>query len=109
MSDDELSPRLAIEAQYARLNEAVRNKDLDAFCALHAPDYRDLRVTGQERGLAEVAAEWRGDLADLIEPRLQTEVIGLDLDGDKATVKVRSTRTSVSLGFASRRLGNRIE
>src|ERR1700736_1952592 len=90
MSDKELPARLAIESQYARLSEAVRNKDLDALRALHTSEYRELQITGEERDLAEVMAEWRGDLAAVIEPRFQTEIHNFDLDGDVANVTVSS-------------------
>src|SRR3984893_10163888 len=96
MSDKELPARLAIESQYARLSEAVRNKDLDALRALHTSEYRELQITGEERDLAEVMAEWRGDLAAVIEPSFQTEIHNFDLDGDVANVTVSSVQAFIS-------------
>lgn len=49
MSDKELPARLAIESQYARLSEAVRNKDLDALRALHTSEYRELQKLDKPR------------------------------------------------------------
>jgi hypothetical protein len=108
MSDKELPARLAIESQYARLSEAVRNKDLDALRALHTSEYRELQITGEERDLAEVMAEWRGDLAVVIEPSFQTEIHNFDLDGDVANVTVSSVQAFISSPSASQRFGNRI-
>src|ERR1700732_4111768 len=109
MSDKELPARLAIESQYARLSEAVRNKDLDALRALHTSEYRELQITGEERDLGEVMAEWRGDFAAMIEPSLQTGIQGFDLDGDEASVTVCSVQAFISSPVASRRFSNRIE
>jgi erythromycin esterase len=109
MSDKELPARLAIESQYTRLSEAVRTKDFDALRALHTPEYRELQITGDERDLAEVMAEWRGDLAAMIEPSLQTDIHGFDLDGDEANVTAFSVQAFISSPFASRRFSNRIE
>jgi len=109
MSDKERQARLAIEAQYARLSEAVRNKDLDALRALHTPEYRELQIAGDERDLAEVMAEWRGEPADMIEPSVQTEIQAFARDGDEANVSVCSVQTFISSGFGSRRYSHRIE
>ena len=109
MSDKEMPARLAIESQYARLSEAVRNKDLDALRALHTSEYRELQITGEERDLGEVMAEWRGDFAAMIEPRLRTGINGFDLDGDEASVTVCSVQAFISSPVASRRFSNRIE
>jgi hypothetical protein len=109
MSDKELPARLAIESQYARLSEAVRNKDLDALRALHTSEYRELQITGEERDLAEVMAEWRGDLAAVIEPSFQTEIHNFDLDGDVANVTVSSVQAFISSPSASQQFSNRIE
>jgi erythromycin esterase len=109
MSDKERPARLAIEAQYARLSEAVRNKDLDALRALHTLEYRELQIAGDERDLAEVMAEWRGELADMIGPSVQTQIQGFALDGDVANVSVCCVQTFISSGFGSRRYSNRIE
>jgi erythromycin esterase-like protein len=49
MSDKELPARLAIESQYARLSEAVRNKDWDALRALHTSEYRELQKLDKPR------------------------------------------------------------
>jgi erythromycin esterase len=108
MSDKELAARLAIESQYARLSEALRNKDLNAFRALHTSEYRELQITGEERDLAEVMAEWRDDLAAMIEPSFQTEIHDFALDGDEANVTVSSAQAFFS-SFASQRFGSRIE
>jgi len=109
MSDKEMPARLAIESQYARLSEAVQNKDLDALCALHTSEYKEFQITGEERDLGEVMGEWRGEFAAMIEPRLHTEIRGLDLDGDEASVTVCSVQSFISSPVASRRFSNRIE
>src|SRR5215469_5040168 len=96
MSDRTLEARLAIEAQYARLDEAARNKDMEALRALHEPDYREFQVTGEELDLEETMAERRGDLAAMLEPSFQTEIHGFDLDGERAHVTARSVQTFVS-------------
>ncbi|HTS39677.1 MAG TPA: erythromycin esterase family protein [Xanthobacteraceae bacterium] len=108
MSDQEQLARLAIESQYARLSEAVRHRDLDALRALHTFAYSELQITGEERDLAEVMAEWRADLADVIEPSLKTEIQGFDLDGDEASVTICSVRAFIT-SFAALRFSNRIE
>jgi hypothetical protein len=109
MSDKKLAARLAIESQYARLSEAVGNKDLAALRALHMSEYRELGIDGEERDLAEVMAEWCGDFAAMIEPSLQTEIHGFDLDGDEASVTVCSVQAFINSPVASRRFSNRIE
>jgi Erythromycin esterase len=109
MSDKEMPARLAIESQYARLSEAVRNKDLDALRALHTSEYRELQIPGDERDLAEVMAEWRGDFAAMIEPSLQIEIHVFDLDGAEASVSICSVQAFISSPGASRRFSNRIE
>jgi erythromycin esterase len=109
MSDEELPTRLAIESQYARLSAAVRNKDLEAIRALHSAEYSELQIGGEERGLAEVMAEWRDDLAAMIEPSVQTEIQSFDLDGDWAKVTACSVQTFIDSPSASLRYRNRIE
>jgi erythromycin esterase len=109
MSDKEAAARLAIAAQYARLDAAVRGKDLDAIRALHAPEYRLLQVSGEERDLAQAMAEWRGDLAAMSEPRLQTELHEFDPHGNAADVTVRVVQSFIEELSASLRLAYRIE
>lgn len=109
MSAGEPEARPAIESQYACLSEAVRTKDLDALRALHTPEYRELQITGEERDLAEVMAEWRDDLAAMIEPSLQTGIQSFALDGEEANVTVCSVQAFISSSFASRRFTHRIE
>jgi erythromycin esterase len=109
MSNKGLLARLAIEAQYARLSEAVRNKDLDAIRALHTSDYRELQTSGEERDLAEVMAQWRSDLAEMIEPSLQIETHSFDLDSEGATVNASSVQNFIDSPSALLRFRNRIE
>jgi erythromycin esterase len=109
MSDKEMPARLAIEAQYARLSEAVRNRDLDALRALHTPEYRELQISGEERNLEEILAEWRDDLAAMIEPNLQTEIHSFALDADEAELTVCSVQTFISSPSTSLRSSNRSE
>jgi erythromycin esterase len=109
MWDNELPARLAIESQYARLSKAVCNKDLDAISALHTSEYRELQITGEERVLAEVMAEWRGDLAAMIEPSFHIEIRHFDLDDGQAKVTVTYEQAFISSTSASRRFSNRIE
>ncbi len=109
MRDHGVPARLAIEAQYARLSEAVRNKDLDAIRALHTPDYKERQISGEERDLAETMAEWRDDLAAMIEPDVQTEVHRFDLDSDQATLTLGSVQTFIASPSGSLRFRNRIE
>ena len=109
MSGQDLPARRAIESQYARLSEAVRDKSLDALRALHTPEYRELQIGGDERDLNEVMAEWRGDFAAMIEPRLQAEIQSFDLDGDAAGVTVRLVQTFVDSPSGSLRSSERIE
>jgi erythromycin esterase len=85
------------------------NKDIDALRALHTPEYRELKITGEESDLAEVVAEWRGDFAAMIEPSFQTAINNLDLGRDEASVIVCTVQTFISSPSASRRFGNRIE
>jgi erythromycin esterase len=109
MSGNELWARHAIESQYARLSEAVRNKDLDALRALHTSEYRELQITGEERDLAEAMTEWRGDLAAMIEPSFHTEIHSFSLDGDEANITAFSVQAFISSPSAALRLSNRIE
>jgi erythromycin esterase len=109
MPDKQSRARLAIELQYARLSEAVRNRDLDALRALYTSAYRERQISGEERDLGEVMSEWRGDLAAMIEPSVQTEIRSLDLDGDEANVTVWSVQIFIDAPNVSLRSSNRIE
>jgi erythromycin esterase len=109
MSDQELPARAYIESQYARLSEAVRMKDLEAIRALYAPEYRELQISGEERDLAEVMAEWRDDLAEMIEPTLQTVIDHFDLDDGEASVTASSAQDFIDAPNPSLRYHNRIE
>ncbi len=109
MPNKELPARLAIESQYARLSEAVRNKDLEALRALFTSEYRELQISGEERDLAEVMVETRADFAAMIEPSVQTEINGFDLVGEQAHVNVCSVQTFVASPSALLRYSNRIE
>ena len=109
MSDTEPPARLAIEMQYARLGEAVRHKDLDALRALHMPAYRELEISGQERDLEAVIAEWHADFVAVIEPTFQADIDDVDLDGDEAKVAARSVLIFLDAPSAALRYGIRIE
>jgi erythromycin esterase len=98
-----------IETEYARLGAAVGNKDLDAIREIHAPEYRELQISGDERDLEEAMTAWKDDLDDMLEPNFQVAIDGVDLDRDEANVMARSTQTFVSSPFHSLRLGMRIE
>lgn len=110
MSDDEdLEARHEIKTEYARLGTAVGNKDLDAIRSVHAPGYTELQVSGEERDLEAVMAEWHDNLGDMIEPSLQVAIDAVDVDGKEANVIARSTQTFVSSPFPSFRFGVRVE
>lgn len=109
MRDEALEVRRAIETEYACLSTAVGEKNLDAIRAIYAPDYRELQTTGEERDLAGVMSEWKGELAAMLHPSLGVEIDRLDLDGSTANVIARSTQAFASSPFPALRYSVRTE
>lgn len=110
MQDDkELEVRREIETVYARFRAAVGNKDLDAIRAVHVPEFRELQICGDERGLEDVIAEWHGDLNSMIEPNFQIMIDKVDLADNETNITARSTLTFAQSLFPSVKFDFRTE
>ncbi len=83
-----------IEVEYRRLETAIANKDLDAFRQVHAPEYSELQIDGEEHGLDDVISEWQG-LDLVLEPSFSVVIDRLELDGAAANVTARTKLTFV--------------
>jgi len=90
VADKSKPVRAALEAQYAKLAEAVRNKDFDAFQAVRTADFSAIDENGR-RQPAEAMALRARTLLERIQPPIETSfTIGtIDLQGDRAVATVR--------------------
>ena len=90
VADKSKPVRAALEAQYARLAEAVRNKDFEAFQGLRTADFSTINEKGERKSAAEMAERARA-LLERIQPPIETSnTIGtIDLEGDRAVATVR--------------------
>jgi tetratricopeptide (TPR) repeat protein len=79
----------AIDAQYAKLAEAIRQKDLDALFALYTPDFRAVTPTGEVWSRERSLAYQRNGLAQVKETtHISNTILRLTLCGDEATATV---------------------
>jgi ketosteroid isomerase-like protein len=88
---DELKPvREALEAQYAKLAAAVRNKDYDAFMALRTSDFSTVALKGGPQSTEQMAARTRL-LLQVIQPPIDVKfiIVELNVKGDEAVATVR--------------------
>jgi hypothetical protein len=82
--------RAALEAQYARLADAVEHKDLAAFQALRTADFHTVDEQGREHTPQEMADRARAMLEN-IQPPIETinTIETIEFHGDDATATVR--------------------
>ena len=79
----------AIDAQYARLAEAMRKKDVDALVALYTPDFHAVTPTGEVWTREQGLAYQRNGLAQVKETRhISNTILRLAVCGDGATATV---------------------
>jgi len=79
----------AIDAQYARLAEALRKRDADALFALYTPDFHAVTPTGEVWTRERSLAYQRNGLAQVKETRhISNTILRLSACGDKATATV---------------------
>jgi tetratricopeptide (TPR) repeat protein len=79
----------AIDAQYARLAEALRKKDAAALFALYTPDFRAVTPTGEVWDRERSLAYQRKGLAQVKETRhISNTILRLAVCGDEATATV---------------------
>ena len=79
----------AIDAQYAKLAEAIRKKDVDALFALYAPDFRAVTPTGEVWTRDRSLAYQRNGLAQVRETaHIINTILRLTVCGDEATATV---------------------
>lgn len=90
VADKSKPVRAALEAQYAKLAEAVRNKDFDAFQAVRTADFSAIDENGRSQP-ADAMAQRARALLERIQPPIETSfTIGtIDLQGDRAVATVR--------------------
>lgn len=91
----------AVDAQYARLAEAMRRKDVDALFALYAPDFRAVTPTGEVWTRERSLAYQRNGLAQVREiAHISNTILRLTACGDeaKATVLQVWHRTQMMAG-----------
>jgi tetratricopeptide (TPR) repeat protein len=79
----------AIDAQYARLADAIRKKDVDALFALYAPDFQAITNTGEVWTREQSLAYQRNGLSQVKETRhISNTILQLATCGDEATTTV---------------------
>jgi len=79
----------AIDAQYARLAEAMRKKDVDALFALYTPDFHAVTPTGEVWTRERSLAYQRNGLAQVQETtHISNTILRLTICGDEATATV---------------------
>lgn len=79
----------AIDAQYARLADAMRRRDVDALFALYAPDFHAVTPTGEVWTRERSLAYQRDELAQVRETRhISNTILRLVVCGDEATATV---------------------
>ncbi len=79
----------AIDAQYAKLAEAMRKRDVDALFALYTPDFHAVTPTGEVWTRERSLAYQRNGLAQVKETRhISNTILRLATCGDKATATV---------------------
>jgi TolA-binding protein len=80
---------LAIGAQYNRLAEAIRKKDVDSLFALYAPDFHAVTPAGEVWSRERSLAYQRNGLAQVKETtHISNTILRLTLCGDEATATV---------------------
>ena len=91
----------AIDAQYARLAEAMRKKDADALFALYTPDFHAVTPTGEVWTRERSLVYQRNGLAQVNETtHISNTILRLTICGDQATATVLQQwyRTQMMVG-----------
>jgi tetratricopeptide (TPR) repeat protein len=79
----------AIDAQYAKLAEAMRKKDVDALFALYTPDFHAVTPTGEVWTRERSLAYQRNGIAQVKETtHISNTILRLTICGDEATATV---------------------
>jgi len=82
--------RKALEAQYAKLAEAIQNKDHAAFQALRTADFHTVNEQGQKQTPQQMSDRAKSMLASIQAPIKTTNIIGMiDVQGNDAKATVR--------------------
>ena len=95
----------AIDAQYARLAEAMRKKDVDALFALYTPDFHAVTPTGEVWTRERSLAYQRNGIAQVKETtHISNTILRLTICGDEATATVLQQwyRTQLMAGKSRR-------
>lgn len=87
--------RRAIEGQYAKLAEAVKNKDFEAFQALRTADFSTVNLTGAAQNSEQMAARARL-LLEVIQPPIEVSHEILNLNARNAETVVATIRQRFS-------------
>ncbi|MDQ4121600.1 MAG: serine hydrolase [Acidobacteriota bacterium] len=87
--------RRAIEAQYAKLAEAIKNKDFEAFQALRTADFSTVALNAGQQTPEEMAARARL-LLDVIQPPIEVSFDILNLTPRNAETVVATIRQRFS-------------
>jgi erythromycin esterase len=97
--DGEIEMRRELVAAYARIDAAVSKLDLDAARAVYAPGFRELAINGEERDLAELAAELKGGAANVTDFSYFVTINTIAPSGSEAVVVALVTQTyTMSVG-----------
>jgi ketosteroid isomerase-like protein len=92
---------MAIGAQYNKLAEAIRKKDLDALVALYTPDFHSVTPTGEVWSRERSLAYQKNGLAQVKETtHISNTILWLTICGDEATATVLQAwrRTQIMAG-----------
>src|SRR5262245_11683505 len=82
--------RKALEAQYAKLADAIANKDHAAFQALRTADFHTVDEQGRKQTPQQMSDRARAMLASIQPPIKVTNTIGtIDVQGNDAKATVR--------------------
>lgn len=93
--------RRALEAQYAKLAEAIRNKDFDAFQALRTPDFSTKGLNGAPQSAAQMTARARallGNIQPPIDVSFTIDTINVRGSEAVATIRQRFSRMQMVAG-----------
>jgi len=95
----------AIDAQYAKLAEAMRKKDVDALFALYTPDFHAVTPTGEVWTRERSLAYQRNGIAQVKETtHISNTILRLTICGDESTATVLQQwyRTQLMAGKSRR-------
>ena len=108
-ADDLATLQKVVEAQYARLDAAMKRKDPSPFAAIAASDIRFVYADGKEWDLARWTGGWRQTTGALETLAIRSTLESVAIEGGTVRAVVRTTlggtsgRTAPSSKFGTKR------